>query len=58
MAGGAYFNAKKGAMELVSKHFCRSLGLVSASEGGPSKPELVTHTSSLLRLSTFRFLCA
>jgi len=47
IAGGAYFKAKKGAMELASKHLYRSLGLVSEIEGGPSKPELVTQTSRL-----------
>ena len=47
MAGGAYLSAKNGAMEFVSKHMRRSAGEVSAMEGGPSRPEEVTHTSSL-----------
>jgi hypothetical protein len=47
MAGGAYFNAKKGAIELASKHFCRSAGVVASSEGGPRRPEEHTQTSNL-----------
>lgn len=46
MAGGAYFNAKKGSNEFASKHFCRSEGVVSSIVGGPSSPEEHTHTSS------------
>ena len=47
MAGGAYLSAKNGAIEFASKHMRRSAGEVSAMEGGPSRPEEVTHTSSL-----------
>src|SRR3569833_1769343 len=47
MAGGAYLRAKKGASECCSKHLCRSLGVVSAMEGGPSSPDEQTQTSSL-----------
>jgi len=47
IAGGAYFSAKNGAIEFASKHFCRSAGVVASSEGGPSKPEEQTQTSSL-----------
>ena len=45
MAGGAYLSAKKGAMLLASKHFCRSAGVVASIEGGPSRPADETHTS-------------
>ena len=47
MAGGAYFSAKKGAIEFASKHFCRSEGVVASSEGGPKSPEEQTQISSL-----------
>ena len=40
-------SAKNGAIEFASKHIRRSAGEVSAIEGGPSRPEEVTHTSSL-----------
>lgn len=45
MAGGAYLSAKKGAMLLASKHFCRSAGVVASIEDGPSRPAEETHTS-------------
>lgn len=57
MAAGAYFNAKKGARLLASKHFWRSEGVVISIEGGPRSPELLTQTSSLpqeLRTSSIR----
>ena len=47
MAGGAYLRAKKGAMELASKHCWRSAGVVASMLGGPSSPEEQTQTSSL-----------
>ena len=57
MAAGAYFNAKKGARLFASKQFWRSEGVVMSIEGGPSRPELQTQTSSLpqeLRMSSIR----
>jgi hypothetical protein len=40
--------AKNGAMEFASKHLRRSSGVVSTMEGGPKRPDEVTHTSSLI----------
>jgi hypothetical protein len=45
IAGGAYFNAKKGAIEFASKHFCRSAGVVASMDGGPRRPDEQTQTS-------------
>lgn len=57
MAGGAYLSAKKGAIEWVSKQRCKSSGVVSWIEGGPSKPEEQTQISrrpKALRTSSMR----
>ena len=57
IAGGAYFNAKNGAMEFASKHFCRSFGVVASRDEGPRSPEEHTHMSNLpqeLRTSSMR----
>lgn len=57
MACGAYFKAKKGAMEFASKHFCRSEGVVASMVGGPRRPEEQTQTSrrpQVLRASSIR----
>jgi hypothetical protein len=47
IAGGAYFSAKNGAIELTSKHFCKSAGVVASRLGGPNNPLLHTQTSNL-----------
>lgn len=57
MAGGAYLSAKKGARLFVSKHFCRSAGVVASMDGGPKRPEEQTQTSrrpQVLRTSSMR----
>ena len=51
MAGGAYLSAKKGASELVSKHCCRSPGVVASIFCGPRRVALHTQISNLHKTS-------
>jgi hypothetical protein len=44
-------------MLFASKHFCRSVGVVASSEGGPKRPEEQIQTSNRpqeLRMSSIR----